>query len=92
MKRSINVYLKEYCKRLSDENIDFLSQRLSQRLSGDIAETLNFIGETREIDKWLGSAVSCDDLFSMLDKFQEILDSEASSRKAVSESPQKSAV
>lgn len=83
MKKPIDSYLKEYCRRLSDENISFLTQRLSQRLSGDIAEVLDFLGGTRELDKWLSSASSCEDLYTMLDTFQSIVEKEDESRKAV---------
>lgn len=83
MKKPIDSYLKEYCRRLSDENISFLTQRLSQRLSGDIAEVLDFLGSTRELDKWLSSASSCEDLYAMLDTFQSVVEKEDESRKAV---------
>lgn len=83
MKKPIDSYLKEYCHRLSDENVSFLSQRLSQRLSGDIAEVLDFLSNTRELDKWLSSASSCEELYDMLDSFQLIVDKEDNSRKAV---------
>jgi hypothetical protein len=61
------VYLKEYCQRLSDESLKFLNQRLGQRLSGDLAEVLDFLGNVKEIDRWLSSAQSCDGLYDMLD-------------------------
>lgn len=83
MKKPIDSYLKEYCHRLSDENVSFLSQRLSQRLSGDIAEVLDFLSNTRELDKWLSSASSCEELYDMLDSFQLVVDKEDNSRKAV---------
>lgn len=61
------VYLKEYCQRLSDENIKFLTGRLSQRLSGDIAEVLDFLSNVREIDRWLVSAQTSLELYDMID-------------------------
>jgi len=62
-----DVYLKEYCQRLSDDNLKFLAGRLNQRLSGDVAEVLDFLCNVREIDRWLGSAHSSSDLFDMID-------------------------
>jgi len=62
-----DVYLKEYCQRLSDDNLKFLAGRLNQRLSGDVAEVLDFLCNVREIDRWLGSAQTSGDLFDMID-------------------------
>lgn len=62
-----DIYLKEYCQRLSEDNLKFLAGRLSQRLSGDIAEVLDFLGNVKEIDRWLSSAHTCNDLFNMID-------------------------
>ena len=36
------VYLKEYCARLSDDNLKKLQLSLSQRMSDDLAEALVF--------------------------------------------------
>lgn len=61
------VYLKEYCQRLSDENLKFLNGRLNQKLGGDLAEVLDYFANVREIDRWLLSATDSDSLFSMID-------------------------
>lgn len=62
-----DVYLKEYCQRLSDDNLKFMTGRLNQRLGGDTAEVLDFLSNVREIDRWLASANASDDLFDMID-------------------------
>lgn len=62
-----DVYLKEYCQRLSDENLKFLTGRLNQKLGGDMAEVLDFLSNVRELDRWLASANTSDDLFGMID-------------------------
>ncbi len=69
MKRP-DIYLKEYCQRLSDENLKFLQSRFSQNLSGDAEEILVYLSNVREIDKWLVSAESHDDFYDMLDLIQ----------------------
>ena len=53
MKKPIDVYLKEYCHRLSDEDFRYLHQRSTQKLFGDTADILNFLSKTKELDKWL---------------------------------------
>ena len=72
MKRP-DVYLKEYCYSLSEDNLKFLSQRLHYRLQDDLAEALNFLCNVREIDRWLVSAETCDELFDMLDLVQDCI-------------------
>lgn len=62
-----DIYLKEYCQRLSDENLKFLAGRLNQRLTGDIAEVLDFFSSVKEMDRWFSTANSCDELFDMID-------------------------
>ena len=71
-----DVYLKEYCQRLSEDNLKFLSGRLNQRLSGDVAEVLEFLGNVREIDRWLASATTSNDLFDMIDLVHESVEKE----------------
>lgn len=62
-----DVYLKEYCQRLSDDNLKFMTGRLNQKLGGDVAEILDFLSNVREIDRWLASACTSNDLFDMID-------------------------
>jgi hypothetical protein len=62
-----DVYLREYCLKLSDDNVKFLQGRLSQRLGGDLAETVVFLSNVKEIDKWFLTASSCDEFYDMID-------------------------
>jgi hypothetical protein len=71
-----DIYLKEYCQRLSDDNLKFLAQRLSQRLSGDMAETFDFLSNVKEIDRWLATATTCNDLFDMIDFIYSVVQKE----------------
>lgn len=62
-----DIYLKEYCQRLSEDNLKFLVGRLTQRLGGDVAEALEFLSGVREIDRWLATAATSDALYDMVD-------------------------
>lgn len=75
MKNS-DLYLKEYCQRLSDENLKFLTQRMSQKLSGDMAEVFDYFSNVREIDRWLVTAQSNDELFEMIDQIDLLMQRE----------------
>lgn len=61
------IYLKEFCHKLSDDHVRFLQGRLSQRIGADMAEAVEFLGGIREIDKWLCSASSCNEFYDMID-------------------------
>ena len=74
------IYLKEYCQRLSDEQLKFLSQRLSRRLSGDLPEVLDFLSNVKEIDRWLAGAEACFELYDMIDLVDAAVDSEIDRR------------
>jgi hypothetical protein len=54
--RKPDIYLKEYCQKLSDDNLKLLGNRLSQRMSGDLGDVLEFLSNNREMDRWLSSA------------------------------------
>lgn len=82
MKKPIDTYLKEYCRRLSDDNLKFLNQRFTQKLLGDTAEVVDFLSSTKEIDKWFSSASSCEDFYDMLDHLQLIIEKEDETRQS----------
>ena len=43
MKRP-EIYLREYCSRLTDDQLNMLATKLFNRQSGDVADVLNFMG------------------------------------------------
>lgn len=61
------AFLNEYVKRLSDEELGFLSTRFKQCLVGDTSDIMNMLSCDPNIDKWLGSSTGSDDLYDMLD-------------------------
>lgn len=66
MKKIENV-LKEYVRKLSDEDLRYLSIRFTHSLSGDKAELAEFLSRERSVDNWLSAASSCTEWFDMLD-------------------------
>lgn len=75
-----DVCLKEFCQKLSEENLKFLASRLTQRLGGDLADVLAYLSGVREIDRLLATAESCNDLYDMLDSLQGIVIKECEKR------------
>lgn len=76
------IYLKEYCQRLSDENVKFLAGRFNQKLGGDMAEVFDFLSNVRELDRWLINAQTVDELFSIVDIIQSFVLKEHEKRSA----------
>lgn len=66
--KSVDQQLKEYVKKVSEDDLKFISQRLSQRLGGDLGEALNLIQERYpEINKVLSSSPNCIELYNAID-------------------------
>jgi hypothetical protein len=78
------IYLKEYCAKLSDDNVRFLQGRLNQRLAGDLPEAVEFLSSFRELDKWLLSASDYNEFYDMIDIVQHIVQKEHEKRLAAS--------
>jgi hypothetical protein len=79
MKRP-EVLLKEYVGKLSEDNLVFLYSRFEQRLQGDLAECLDFISRTTEVDKMLNTAKSSDEFYEFIDLVAEYVHKEFKKR------------
>lgn len=78
--KKTEIFIKEYCQKLSDEHIKNLYNRLNQRMSGDLADVLDFLSNTREVDRWLSSAQGCIDLYDMIDAVADAVNAELNRR------------
>lgn len=78
--RKTDVFLKEYVGCLNNDALKYLSVRLENRISSDLAEALDALSNTNEMDKWLASAKSNDELYDMVDLVQEYVDRELHKR------------
>lgn len=65
--------LVEYVSFLSEEDLRWLGLRLTERLAGDLCETLNFMSKNTRVDTVLQSANSCWELYELTDKIREIV-------------------
>jgi len=75
-----DMLLREYVQRLSDENLKWVAARLSQRLDGDLPEVLEFFSNAGDMDRWLASAKTSNDLYDMIDLTQKYTDKEYTKR------------
>jgi hypothetical protein len=79
MKRP-EVVLKEYCQKLSEENLKWIYNRVTQRLGGDIADVIEFVGNNREIDRWFQSVEDYQGLFNLIEEFAAAIQKEYEKR------------
>lgn len=68
-----NSLLKEYVKKLSVDDLNFLIARLSQRLAGDISEAAEFMQKDKDLDKWLCLSTNSQEWYDKIDKLQEFI-------------------
>ncbi len=79
MKNS-STTLREYSSRISDDDLKYLHTRLSQRLSGDVAEALQLLGRISDVDRVFRNAGSGEGIYGVLDELQECLQKEFEKR------------
>ena len=75
-----DAVVKEYVKRISDDDLSFLGIRFKQNLIGDKVEIALKLAEDEEIDRWLASSASSDEWFEMVDAIGECVKSEYNRR------------
>lgn len=78
--------IKEYCSRVSDEDLALLSQLLPQTISGDRSKACSVLQKDKEVDRWLAQAGSGDDWFCKVDEIGEYAKMELEVRMKKSES------
>lgn len=77
--------IKEYCSRITDEDLQSLSAVLPQQIAGDRAFACSILQKDKEVDRWLSQANSADDWFNKIDSIGEIALVELESRNSKKE-------
>jgi predicted RNA-binding Zn ribbon-like protein len=72
--------IKEYCSRLSDEDLQSLSALLPQTIAGDTSRACDWFQGDLQIDRWLSQAMGADDWFARVDGIGELVEIELNSR------------
>lgn len=63
----------EYISSLSEDALKFHAMRLSEKYSGDLAESLNEMSKDKRLDELLASTVSAEELFILLDQIKDLI-------------------
>lgn len=66
-KVGMDNYLREYVKKLPNDDAIYLGVRYMRNLCGDRADIANFLSKNHEIDTWLSGANDADEWYNMLD-------------------------
>lgn len=82
--RKNGTFLKDYCQKLSDDNVRFLYGRLTQRLGGDLAEAVDFLSEFRDVDRWLTGAEDFEEFYDAIDQLHSAVEREHERRMRMS--------
>ena len=70
----------EYAAQLPEEDLRYLSVRLIERLSGDLAEALDFMSRSRKMDDLLSASASANELFTNCDQIRDVFSKECKKR------------
>jgi hypothetical protein len=75
--------IKNYCSRLSDEDLAKVSELLPQTIAGDRSSACAILENDKEIDRWLSLANGAEDFFVRVDSIGEfaIIELEERSKK-----------
>lgn len=75
--------VKQYCSRVSDEDLAVLVDLLPQKVAFDRSSACAILQKDKEVDRWLSQAAGAEDWFIKVDGIgdQAILEMEARSKK-----------
>lgn len=72
--------IKDFCGRLSDEDLNAIASLLPQSITGDRSIACSILQKDKEVDRWLLQAQGAEDWFSRVDAIGEIAIVEAETR------------
>lgn len=81
MRKDQRTGVIEYVNKLNEDELRFLYTRLVERVSGDLAEALEYLSKHPNLDNTLSSAISGAELFDMADNIRDIVVREVKKRK-----------
>jgi hypothetical protein len=75
--------VKDYCSRISDEDLYAIVQLLPQSVAGDRSSACSILQRDKEVDRWLSQASGADDWFGRADSIGEfaLIEAEARSKR-----------
>jgi len=81
--------LVEFAGSISEDDLRFLSSRLTERLQGDVAEALEFMSHFKAVDSMFSAAKSTAEVYDICDSVTEVLQKECKKRGIQSQGERK---
>jgi hypothetical protein len=78
--KKYNDTLKEYVKRINDDDLKYISIRLLRRIGSDVGEAVEVVEKFNDMDRWLAASNSADDFFNMIDQLDIAVQQEVKKR------------
>ncbi len=70
----------EFAGSISEEELYSLTNKLSERIAGDLSEAALFMSRYKAMDSILSSAKSADDFYDLCDQIRDVLQKECKKR------------
>ena len=71
MRKQVADLVRNYVRTLTDNDLVWLDSRLHDRLGGDVAEAVNFMGKNIHMDKLLCTAMTAYELYDIVDLVEQ---------------------
>lgn len=65
--KKLEIAIKEYVSKLSEDDLQFVHSRCNQLLFNDRPDVLNFMSKHKDMDRILTSIESAEELFDCID-------------------------
>lgn len=72
--------IKEYCSRLSDEDLQTVATMLRDEFASDVSVAMEIFQKDVQVDRWLAQSTGNDDLRMRIDGIGELAQLETNSR------------
>jgi len=84
MNKDLKTTVREFASRISEGELEWLFSRLTQKLSGDLPDALNFMSRDRDMDALLNLASSADEFFALCDQVTQQIQQECRKKGLIS--------
>ena len=70
MRKQVADLVRNYVRSLGEGDLGWICNRLRDRLGGDVAEVVNFMSKSPQIDRWLSETRTANELYDCVDIVQ----------------------
>jgi hypothetical protein len=74
MRKQVADLVRNYVRSLGEGELGWLCNRLRDRLGGDVADAVLFMSKSPQMDRWLGTSRTANELYDMVDIVQQYVE------------------